>query len=567
MTIFRHALTVSLGLMLPCALLIASEIETVAATTGGEELVIGSRDPKAFNEVDRLILARLRAENVEPSPLCNDYEFARRAYLDVLGMIPTSDEVRAFINDKSTDKRAKLIDKILNDNERYADHWEVMWGDWLREHTVGKKEGSAPGSYRNWLRSALKSNMPYNEFVRKLITATGKSSDNAAVNFYLRDKQDRVETVNTVAQVFMGSRMACAQCHDHPFDKWTQTDFHGLMAYFGQTEVTKAPKAKNGGGEEPHVLDKAKGEYHMPADGDSANKKGNRGGEIVSPKFAWNPAAQTSGSTRREALCSAVLASPRLAQVQANRLWSQLMGRGIVEPADDFREKNPPSHPELLEFLANELTKAKYDNKHVLRLILNSATYQRSSMPTDYNRSDSQLFSHQRIRRMQAEELFDSILVSTGHDKGMSDMPEALSENNKVAAKKNAGLIRRKGVDWATDLPTPSKTGTFMNVFNQPPRNVLITKRDDEGAVTQALEMLNGKAVNEALQNSPVLTHLAAQKTDMRAAVAELYLSTLTRPPTPAELEAAAKRMDGTRECLMDLQWALLNTREFTFIK
>lgn len=563
------------SLLLACSVALQASEAPAGEKSEDEGLVIGTRDPKVFNEIDRFILARLRSENIDPSPICTDFEFARRVYVDVVGVIPTGDELKAFINDKSPAKRAKLIDKLLADNERYSDHWEVMWGDWLREHTNGKKEGVAAGSYRDYLRNALKTNVPYDKFVRDLITATGYPSKNPETNFYMRDKQDRVESVNTVAQAFMGSRMACAQCHDHPFDKWTQTDFHGLMAYFAQTVVTKAPKVKKGvpvgPQEEAHVEEKPKAEYHMPADGDSAKKGMNKSGEIVKPVFAWDRSVTTSGSkTRRETLADAVISNPRFAQVQANRLWSQLMGRGIVEPTDDFREKNPPSHPELLAFLGQQLIDAKYDNKQVLRLILNSAAYQRSSMPTDGNRSDTSLFSHQRIRRMTAEELFDSILVASGHDKGLDDLSGALADNNKTAAKKGAGpaMGRKKGqVEWAADLPTPAKTGTFMNVFNQPPRDVIITKRSEEGAVTQALEMLNGKAVNEAVSKSPLIDHLFASKTDARHAITELYLATLSRMPTNDELTAAGKRVENSRDWLVDLQWALMNAREFTFVK
>ncbi|HLX65150.1 MAG TPA: DUF1549 and DUF1553 domain-containing protein [Planctomycetota bacterium] len=562
---------IALGMMALTPLLLAEETPLSESTDGDEGLVIGARDPKVFNEIDRFILTRLRAESIEPSAICSDYEFARRVYVDVLGVIPTPEEIRAFAGDKSEDKRAKLIDKLLRDNERYADHWEVMWGDWLREHSVAKKkEGTAQGSYREWLRQALKSNMPYDQFARKLLTASGSPSDNGAVNFFIRDQQNRVETVNTMAQAFMGTRMACAQCHDHPFDKWTQTDFHGLMAYFGQTAVSKPPK-KGKEYEESGVHDNSKGEYHMPADGDSAAKKGNKGGEIVKPVFAWNPSITTSASgTRREQLANAVIGSPQFAQVQANRLWAQLMGRGIVEPPDDFRAKNPPSHPELLEFLADQLVKAHYDSKHVLRLILNSAAYQRSSMPTETNRNDAALFSHQRVRRLTAEELFDSILVAAGHDKGLEEVPGALAANNQSAQKKGnmPAAGRKKGaVEWAADLPTPAKTGTFMNLFNQPPRDTIVTRRDESGAVTQALEMLNGKAVNDAIQNSPLIDHLFASKTDARHAVNELYLATLTRQPTSEEVETAVKHAANSREWLVDLQWALMNAREFTFIR
>jgi len=318
------------------------------------------------------------------------------------------------------------------------------------------------------------------------------------------------------------------------------------------------------------VVEAPNGEYNMPAEGDSAKKGAKNSGDKVAAVFPWDPTKKVEGpGSRRKALADFVTGSKQFAEVQVNRIWAQLFGHGIVDPTDDFREKNPPSHPELLDYLSEVLVKAKFDSKAVIREILNSATYQRSSIPNETNRNDNALFSHQHIRRMNAEELFDSILVASGHDKGLKDLPGALAENNKTAQKKGDGMMaRRKGaMEWATDLPTPAKTGSFMNVFNQPPRNVVTTRRDEEGAVTQALEMLNGKLVNESIQNSPLIDHLAASKSDPRNAVVELYLSTLTRTPTNAELEKAARAATTTKDWMIDLQWALMNTREFTFIK
>ena len=614
----------------------------------------GTRDFPIKNDIDKLVLNRLREEKIEPSVTCTDEEFLRRAYLDITGVIPTRDEVRQFLNDRSADKRAKLADKLL-ESGRYAEHWSVMWSDLLREHSNSKpQEGTERGSYHRWIIEALQKNMPYDQFVRELITAKGIPEDNAAVNFYLRDEMNRVETSNAISTAFMGTRMACAQCHDHPFDKWTQSDFHGLMSFFGRTIVAPNPiqtmlkvesdkrlpeevhklmepyfkeaheaaeKAKlntdlasgDGAGmgmgmmnmgmlgkgrevlkeidadktltkeqqqrarnilqqnQVRQVVDRRVGEYRMPTEGDGQNKNNKNSGEVVRPTFPWDPSKKVADDeNRRKALADMITSSRQFAAVQVNRLWARLMGRGLVEPLDDFREKNQPTNPELLDYLAGELINSKFDNHHVLRLILNSSTYQRSSMPNTTNKSDSTLYSHQRLRKMSAEQVFDSILVATGHNHGMDAGAKDIVAKNDMAKRYMRADEAKGNIVWAADLPTPARTGTFMNEFNQPDREQVVVKRDDSGSITQALELINGREVNKAITNSPLNRQLIESKAPPAQIITDLYHAVLSRNPTPEEGRFCMNMLRSSapnREWIEDMHWALINTREFTFIK
>ncbi|HYG74051.1 MAG TPA: DUF1549 and DUF1553 domain-containing protein [Planctomycetota bacterium] len=642
-----------LGLvLLAAALSVVASIDYSSLRAAAEPAATGVRNFPIKNPIDKFILQRLQEDKIETSGLCSDEEFLRRAYLDVCGVIPSRAQTKEFLADRSSDKRAKLIDKLLK-SERYADHWAVLWGDLLREHTNSRpQEGTERGSYREWLQSALRRNLPYDQFVKELLTSTGSSDDNAAVNFFLRDSESRVETVNTIANIFMGTRLSCAQCHDHPFDKWQQTDFHGMMAFFGRTvvgpdpvatllrveqakrlpeearkllephfkeahemaakekEKLKSELASGGGGmgmgmmgamagmgkgrdamreieksltpqmaqqvrqvfqqnQVRQVLDKPLGEYKMPSEGDSQDKK-KKGGDIVQPTFPWDLSKKVPATgSRRVALAEFLVTNRQFAQVQVNRLWAQLMGRGIVDPVDDFRAKNPPTHPELLDYLADEFVKNKFDNHHILRLILNSSAYQRSSVPTMNNRSDTTNYSHQKLRRLTAEQMFDSILVATGREKGLAGTP-----TGDIAGRiKERVAPRDAGVQWASDLPTPARTGTFLNTFNQPTREETIVKRDDSGSIPQALEMLNGQAINNAVKNSPLVKELADSKLHPNQIACELYLSVLSRNPSNTEMSTAATILNRAadakekREIIEDLMWAMLNAREFAFVK
>ncbi|GMV81036.1 MAG: hypothetical protein AMXMBFR7_22200 [Planctomycetota bacterium] len=625
-------------------------------------------DFAVLNPIDQFVLDRLKSENLPPSPRCTDDEFVRRVYLDVLGVIPSAEDVQVFLSDPSSDKRAKLVDKVLG-HERYAAHWSALWGDLLREHSEApQEEGTYPASYRRWIHDALAKNMPYDQFVAELVTATGRADFNGAANFFLRDGRDRTETINTVSAVFMGTRMQCAQCHDHPFDTWEQADFHGLMAFFAaRTQVVRddlasvirlkeglnddyykdvaakvkpfideaekkivelkkaeeearkkaaaakvpakpAPAkdapAKNAPAALPRnpnalaynqgplsggdlvkrmfdevekalgkdkserlgqmlgryranwVYEKDGGEYHMPQD-----IGGGRSGAV----FPWDKSKKYEGSgSQREALARFLIADRQFAVVQANRLWSHLFGRGVVHPVDDFRRKNPPAVDGVLDFLADEFVKAKFDNKAVLRIILNSNTYQRSSLPNKANKKDETFFSHRVLRRMTAEQIYDSVLVASGQ-KGAPRVLQA------PAGMKVAEIPPRGQGGWAYEQRTPAYAGSFMQTFNQPDREQMTVERDNEVSISQALELFNGGSINEAARadkGGAVLEHLSSGKFNGNDIVNLLYLRTLSRFPTPQELGVARGYVGGgAKPQVEDLLWSLMNTREFMFVK
>ncbi len=618
------------------------------------------------NPIDKFVLLKLQSEKIDPSGPCSDEEFLRRVYLDICGTVPPLAEVKTYLLDRSAEKRLKLVDRLLK-NERYGAHWSVMWSDLLREHSNSRpQEGTERGSYRDWLQDSLNKNTPYDVFCKSLVDAVGTAEEDGAVNFYLRDSGggnnlDKIESVNNVSTVFMGSRMACAQCHDHPFDKWTQADFHSLVAFFARTTVSIDPWAtlvkvenskrlpanaktilepyfkeaheklaaekanfkkgveladagqgmmamgmmdtlkllQRGGalfkeleakltpaetvimtqlllnGGVRKISERPMGEYRMPTEGDGQVKNGKGSGEIMEAKFAWDPSKKAAGNgSRRTVLAEYVIGSRRFAQVQVNRIWAKMFGHGIVDPIDDFREKNPPSNSELLEFLTDEFMTSKYDNKHMIELIALSSTYQRSSMPTTSNRSDTTLFSHAYIRRLTAEQTFDSLLVCTGKNNGMTEgQAYGMGMGREAIGNKIMDAMtgqKSKSMQWAVDLPTPAQPSSFMAAFNQPDRNSTVCKRDESGSITQALEMMNGDRVDGAIKASPLIKQILDSKLNPTQAAQELFLSVLTRNPTQHELSTVLYQLHATnptREWIEDTYWALLNTREFTYVR
>lgn len=595
----------------------AAKVESAPAPGGGNGAANLSVVPAGGSGVDAFVNARIRSSGYSPAAKCTDEEFVRRAYLDVVGVIPTALAVKAFLADRSSDKRAKLIDQLLTD-ERYGQHWATIWGDLLREHSNSDQaEGTYPGSYRAWLKKALNDNLPYDKFVGALVTAEGRADQSGAVNFYLRDVGDRVETTNTVASAFMGTRMSCAQCHDHPFDTWEQKDFTGLQAFFSRTRVSMDMQA---------TLERMQKEENVPAEykthiagflkaagalKDEKGGKGRRGGDYRQIKaleaevakalgqekgeafrnmlyryrvntvtensgggggaaFPWDPSKTSSGKGGlREDLVKFLVASPRFAEVQANRVWSKLMGRGLVEPVDDFRAKNPPTHPELLQYLAQVLVDAKFDSKALIKTIMLSDAYQRSSVAAGKSAEDTDCYSYRRLRRMTAEQLYDSIMVATGLKPGVAPPgAKAIGNNPMMQMQMKGGGDDDRG--WAFDQRTPAQAGNFLHTFNQPDRDQLTTDRDPSVSIIQALELFNGRAINRAVGDEDSLgNRLVKARVNVKDLIGELYLATLSRYPNGAEYGAAVGYLRGTptRKTVEDLHWALLNTREFMFIR
>jgi hypothetical protein len=492
------------------------------------------RDVRRHNYIDELVDAKLEQLKYVPSELCSDAEFVRRLNLDVLGVLPEAAEVEAFLADTSSDKRAKRIDEVLRRQE-YARFWALRWGDLLRLNT---KAVSTDGVYKyyEWLVRAFEQDMPYDRFAAELLLAQGSTFTHPPANFF-RTAADTNDCAETTAQVFFGVRIQCAKCHNHPFERWTQDNYYGLGAFFNR--VQRKPSERK---DELVVWVARGGEVTQP-----------RTGKQMKP---WLPlagdVADDAASDRRAALVKWLTKAenPFFAKVEVNRIWAHLMGRGIVDPVDDFRDSNPPANARLLEALAAEFVKSGYSRKHVMRTILNSRTYQQSARTIDLNKDDNKYFSHARVRLLGAEQLLDAICHVTGVPETFPGLPPGTR---------------------ATSLPSPDLANNeFLKVFGQPERQTACAcERSSESNLSQALQLFNGPLIHAKLQDKNNRFHkmAAAGKTDGEI-VDALYMAAVCRRATEREIDASLKHIaskDDRGKALEDVCWAILNTNEFLF--
>ena len=511
------------------------------------------------NFIDKLADAKLRQLQYLPSGPCDDATFLRRVSLDLTGLLPVSAKPRAFLSDKSPGKRAKLVDELLA-GEEYAHFQAIKKGDLMRLTPARLKVGRAE-LFGAWLVDAFRKNMPYNEFARALLTSQGDTEKVPAANYFLAipDLQERTEMT---AQLFMGTRIECARCHNHPFEAWTMRDYYSISAVFARTQADE----KTG-----MVRLASAGEAHHPTTG-----------EAMAP-YGMNPAEKDSPADRREVFATWLTGpdNPYFARVEVNRMWADLFGRGIVEPVDDFRSSNPPANVGLLDALAQEFQRSGYDRKHILRLICNSQTYQRGSATNKFNDTDALLFSHTRIRLLTAEQLKDAIGYATktlappsAEDSRLNDLKQKLAQELAApnAATKNkearnlTGQISRieSRMDYATQRPYP-ETSPFTATFGQPKRDTACAcERQNAPTLLQALELLNGGTASRMAESG--VTHYAAL--DDAEFIEELYLSSVCRFPTDKERATATRylvRATDRPAARMDLIWTLTNTQEFLF--
>lgn len=490
--------------------------------------------PAPGNYIDELVNAKLKQLQYLPAPTCSDPVFLRRAYMDVIGILPTIDETNAFLADSATDKRSKLIDQLLQRDE-YPKFWALKWGDLLK--MTSKLVGSdGVYKYHRWVEAAIRSNMPYDAFARELLSASGSTLSNPAANFY-RTSTDMNECVETVSQVFLGARLQCAKCHNHPFERWTQDNYYGLGAFFNRLQRKSSPRPG-----EMFVWTASTGEVTQP-----------RTGEVMKP---WLPRVGSidpkADEDRRPAFVDWLVdaKNPFFAKIEANRIWSQMFSRGIVDPIDDFRDSNPPSNEPLLEALAKDFAESGFDRKHLMRTILNSKTYQASSEASEWNEKDKNYFSHQSPRMLSAEQLLDAI----NHVAGLSQTFAGLPSDMK-----------------ATQLPAPDVAkNAFLKVFGQPERTtVCACERAEDSNLGMAIELFNGPLVYEKLRDANNrFRKLHAAGRTAQEVIRELYLAALCRPPTETELEASLQHCQSRGDLVSgfeDLCWVLLNTDEFLF--
>lgn len=498
-------------------------------------------DPPENNFIDTHVFAKLKLLSIPPSDLADDATFCRRVFLDLIGLPPTPEELRRFLDDPAADKRARLIDALL-DRPEYVDHWALKWSDLLgcNQRFTGKKGAF---SYHRWIHGQVAANTPLDRFARQIITASGSNYTNPAASFYRRVRSPE-EAAEAVSQLFLGVRVQCARCHNHPQERWTQDDYYGLAAFFGQVRYKNGPQYYEQYNKEETVYLDPRGRVVQP-----------RTGAVMPPKPLGAPAPEVAERGDRRAALADWIASPEnpfFARAVANRLWSHVMGRGIVEPVDDLRESNPPASAELLDALADDLASHGFDAKRTLRLICNSRTYQLSSRPDVLNADDDRYFSHARVRLLPAESLLDAISQVTGVPERLFQLPPG---------------------SRAAEVPDGELPHEFLRTFGAPPRSTACEcERQSDSTLEQALQVVAGRTVHAKLvapENR--VGRLLDSGADADAVVSELFLAALSRPPTTPERDLALARLAPTtspedrRRAAEDLLWSLLNHPEFLF--
>jgi len=488
------------------------------------------------NYIDTLIHAKLRKLRLAPSELCDDATFLRRVTLDITGTLPTPDDVRKFLADPSATKRDTVVDTLLARPE-FVDLWVMKWAELLQVRSADQQVQMSAKSalqYFNWLEAEITQNVPVDVMVKKLLTATGPSFEAPATNFY-KVERDTLKLSENVAQALMGVRVQCAQCHNHPFDRWSMDDYYSFAAFFSQ--VGRKP------GEDPRetiVFNNASGGVKHPV-----------GGKDLLPKFLGGAQPNIpQGTDRRQVLADWLTApdNPYFARNLANIVWAQFFGRGIIDPVDDVRVSNPAINPELLDKLAAQLTAYRYDFKKLVRDLCTSRTYQLSALPNTTNADDDLNFSKAGVRRIRAEVLLDAISTVTGSTEKIRGLPQG-----------------GRAIEIADGRTSTYFLTTFGRATRETPCSCEVTM---EPNLSQALHLLNGDTVNAKVVNGGLVKKLLKAGKTPPEIIEELYLRTLSRRPTATETTklqtffTAGKAHDVV---LNDLFWSLLNAKEFVF--
>ncbi len=486
------------------------------------------------NYVDQLVDAKLDKLRMFPSTLCDDETFLRRANIDITGTLPTPDEVKSFLADKDAAKRGKKVDQLLARNE-FVDIWAMKWSELLQIRSGNNQAQASYKSvltYYNWIREQLEKNVPVNEMARQLISSTGSNLENPATN-YFELEIDPLKLAENTAQAFFGTRIQCAQCHNHPFDRWTMADYRGFVSFF--TQVGRKQ------GEDPReriVFNSGGGEAKHPVDG-----------RVIPPKFLGEENPDCTGKDRRQVLADWVASpkNPFFPRHIANLVWAQYMGRGIVEPVDDARLSNPPSNPELLDALAAKLVEYNYDVRHLARDICTSAAYQRATRVNDSNALDDRNFAKATIRRMRSEVMLDCITQVTETKDKYKGLP--------LGAR-------------SVEIADGRTTSYFLTTFGRADREAICSREQVGPTLSQALHMLNGDTVEGKIAAGGVVDKLIKSNRTPREVAAELYLRCFGRNPTEQELVKLEEHWGVTEEqpkVYADIFWALMNAKEFMF--
>ncbi len=496
------------------------------------------------NFIDGLVLDKLRRLNIAPSALCSGSDFIRRAYLDATGTLPSAGEVEAFLSDKGPNKRAALIDSLLERDE-YVDYWAYKWSD-LFLVSSRKLRPTAMWAFYDWVRSSVQQNKPWNRMTAEIFAGAGSTRENGALNYFILHK-DPIDLMETSTEAFLGQRITCARCHNHPLEKWTQTQYYEMVNLFSRVGI------KNGSmGGDQVVYVKTSGEYLHP--------------RLLRPlpptPLDGKPMPLDSTADRRAAFLAWMTGAdnPYFARNVVNRVWGNFMGRGIVNPVDDLRATNPASNEELLSALSQDFVAHGYDVKHLIRTIMNSSVYQLSSTANSTNQNDNIFYSKYIVKRLPAEVILDAFSQLTGVPTPFPGYP--------------AGTR-------ALQLPDSQVKSSFLTTFGRPPRIMCdASERSSDPTVGQALKLLNGDTLNKKLSSAEgnLALFLKLGLSDSRI-LDQLFLAAYSRYPSAAEKQqllsalsqsepskgSAESRLAAHREALEDMTWALLTSKAFLF--
>ncbi len=578
----------------------------------------------AAAEIDRLLLEKLRSEKQRPNPMTDDMQFVRRVYLDITGTIPTARQSASFLKrSRNSNKRAELIDELLN-SPGHVSHSFNYWADILRlKDDLGGNNYGLP--YVEWVKDALASDIPFNEFVNQLLTAKGRVWENPATGYALRDTGMQLSNLDNTVRIFLGTRIGCAQCHDHPFDKWTQKEFYQLAAFVHGTETSTNRRAIN------RATASARKELQALPQSDERNRMGNRmnrlvrfnqyavgenrqrklhlphdyqyddakPGDVIQPAVIFGQQPKLSKKTsRREAFAQWLTSpeNPRFTLTIANRLWKRVFGVGVIDPVDDLTDESEATNTELMDFLVGEMKRVNYSQREFLRILYNTETYQREAYRKDLIAGEPFHFPGPVLRRMTAEQVWDSLLTLTVEDPNRYQRPRSERIVSIAAIETGEQLDLQQVLDRAqrrrqeerqgeavqlrkqfthkgellvraSEMRQPVSPSHFLRQFGQSDRE-LLAGGTTEGHVPQILTMFNGQISHKLLNEGTVIYDEVLAAGDLRDKIDVIFLSILSRKPSRTDRKLAAAEIQSYGPAgFGNVIWALLNTREFLFVQ
>lgn len=531
-----------------------TEVAVAIITVPFPNQVDATRFAARNNFVDDHVFAKLNQLRIEPSDNCTDAEFIRRVMLDAMGTLPTAEEAKAFLDDRAPDKRAKLVQSLLNRSE-LTDYWTLILADLLqnrkeRDHDVRGTKGVR--EFHAWIRKQVAENRPWNELARDVLTATGSSASEPAIGYYVvtvgeHREAEKSEVVASVAQAFLGTRIGCAQCHNHPLEKYTQDDFYHFAGFFSRVRLERK--------------DPKQGTTSLKVSHADQNQNRNpigvrqpRTNEFLRPQpLDRSPTDLKPGDDPRQKLVAWMTdpSNEYFAGAMVNRIWKHFFGAGLVEPVDDLRATNPPTNPALWKALVADFVAHKYDLRHLMQVIMNSRAYQLSSSTRPGNETDTRFYSHYYARRLPAEVLLDAISQSTGIADRFPGYPYGVR---------------------AIQLPDPGMSSYFLSLFGRSDRvTACACERNGEVTMPQLLHLQNGEGISNKIRTGDGrLTKWMKELKEPEKIAQEMFLTALSRLPTEGELaairSAIAEETEKNREIVYrDLFWAVLNSKNFSF--